>query len=227
MKKNLGNENVELNIFFIVVIAIIHLHLLLTHIYGRRYIDMENIISGIISGTAAGIAVSFILWIYKINTMPKLNIEFDANDTYYLGSDNKLYVHLKIVNSRKTMAKNCKVFLLNFEKKENDEYRSTPNPHLNLKWAHEFNDKGYDWLEIPGNYRRKVDLIYGIHENIESFKLFIEPGARGVESTFPHGEYLFTVQTSGENTNVVRKNFILRWKKGTTFTKDNIEITPM
>jgi len=191
---------------------------------------VDNAIAGIIAGTIGGLIAAVLLKLFSLVTRPKLEIKFEPDDTYtvaYVEQNSQrrefLFVHLNICNKSKAIAQGCKVFLLKLEQKIDNQFEEVPiNTHLTLKWANETEENGFKGLEIPGEYRRRVDLAHGLHRNNQIFTLFIEGGPRGVPNGFSQGEYRFTIQTSGINTNTVTKKFILKWNK--TFERDNIEV---
>ena len=55
------------------------------------------------------------------------------------------------------------------------------------------------------------------------FMLFIEGGSRGLPNGFSNGEYRFTIQASGRNTNTITKRFIVSWNG--LFEKENIKVS--
>lgn len=189
----------------------------------------NNILTNII-GAFIG-AILFHLFLFLIR--PKLDIKFEANDTYTPAPSKSwdknmrdiLFIHVNVINKSKTLAQKCKVFLLKLEKKNGNQFKEIPiKAHLTLKWANEsIEKKGFNGLEIPGKYRRRVDLIRAPNEKRQYFKLFIEEDEpRGISNCFNEGEYRFTIQASGLNTNTVTKRFILKWQG--TFEKNNIHV---
>ena len=193
-------------------------------------VSWDGILEKTIAGIIGGLIATALLKLVSLLHRPKLDIMFEADDTYTVafveqnGQRNEfLYVHLNIINKSKTMAQGCKVFILKLEQKIDNQFKEIPlKTHLTLKWANELESKGFEGLEIPGNFRRRVDLIHGPHKNNQAFALFIESGPRGVPNGFAKGEYRFTIQSSGLNTNTIAKKFILRWDN--TFEKNNIDV---
>lgn len=186
-------------------------------------LGLETLAPGLINNSALREVIGLI-------RKPRLDIEFKPEKTYDLASDPRtspkqicLYVHLNVVNKSKTIAQGCKVFLLKLERKINNQFQEIPlHTHPILKWANESEPKGFEGLEILGNEDKRVDLVHGRHQNHNQFDLYIESGPRGVPNGFGQGEYRFTVQTSGSNTNTITKKFILKWQG--TFEKENIEV---
>lgn len=186
---------------------------------------LEKTIAGIIGGLIATALLKSIDFFRR----PQLDIVFRKRNTFTVARlDNVpqkpdgLFVHLIVKNKRKSTAYGCKVFLLSLEEKIGDVYRVIDlKVHYTLKWANENEPKGYEGLEIPGNYHRRVDFIHSI-KGANVFFLFIEGGSRGIRNGFANGEYRFTIQASGTNTNTVTKKFIIKWNSN--FEKDNIEV---
>lgn len=191
-------------------------------------IDTSSIFGNTVSGIIGGLIAAAIIKLSYVLKRPQLKISFDEKDTFDVMPDAKtgkpaLFVHLNIENTRSTMAYGCKVFLLKMERKYGIEFKCLGiKPHLNLHWANENPPKGFEGLEIPGNYRRRVDFIHSL-KGLDFFRLFIEAGPRGVTNQFPNGIYRFTIQASGKNTNTVTKKFVVDWEKG-KFEKENIKV---
>jgi hypothetical protein len=192
-------------------------------------ITIDGILEKTIAGIIGGLIATAILKLLDFLKKPKIDIVFNANDTYTIariGNINDqpdgLYLHLNVKNQRKSMAYGCKVFLLNLEEKINGEFKKINlKTHYTLKWANENEPRGYEGLEIPGNYRRRVDFFHSIVGS-DIFLLFIEGGYRGIRNGFGNGEYRFIVQASGKNTNTVTKKFIVKWNG--PFEKERIKI---
>lgn len=183
----------------------------------------EQAFAGILAGLSAAFLIKILSWIVK----PKLKLYFKEDDTYTQAPNQNgltyLFTHLVVKNVRKSMATGCKVFLLKIEKKNNKKFEDIPlKIHFTLKWSNENEPKGYGGLEIPGNYRRRIDLASAELYSTSNFSLFIEGGMRGINNTFPNGEYRFTIQATGNNTNTITKRFIFKWSG--SFVKDNIVI---
>ncbi len=198
---------------------------------------MGSYIPQIVTGIGIGLTVIIIMRIYNILTRPKLDISFDSEDTFNevpigkIGDVAKseflskigLYVHLNINNKRKSLARNCKVFLVKLEK-YNESKKAFENinleKHFHLKWANEDQDKeGYEGLEIPGKYRRRVDLIHS-EKGDTQVGFFIKIKWLGIGNRIGEGIYRMSIQASGENTNTTTKKFIVIWKGA--FLKENV-----
>lgn len=192
-------------------------------------ITLDGILEKTIAGIIGGLIATVILKLIDFFKRPKLDIVFEIGDTYTIakignipGEPDGLYLHLNVKNLRKSMAYECKVFLLSLEEKINGEFKKINlKTHYTLKWANENEPRGYEGLEIPGNYRRRVDLFNSIIGN-NIFLLFIEGGYRGIRNGFKNGVYRFTIQASGINTNTVTKKFIVKWSG--PFKKENIKV---
>lgn len=193
---------------------------------------MEGYISQIIGGSIGGLIVFIIIRIYSILTRPRLTISFNLEDTFeemLIGNIQPpqmgLYIHLNVNNKRRSLGRGCKVFLIKLEKYneikkvfENESLKK----HLHLKWANEDDKKeGYEGLEIPGKYCRRIDLIHSIKGDKKA-RFFIKIGLLGISNEIINGVYRMTIQASGENTNTTTKKFIVIWKGA--FLKENISV---
>lgn len=198
-------------------------------LYQNYMVDWNSILENVISGAIGGLIATALLKLISILQRPQLDIKFDQDDTFTIArcdnvpnKPNGLFVHLNVHNKRKSTAYGCKVFLLKLEEKIHGSFQPIDlNIHYTLKWANENEPKGYEGLEIPGKYRRRVDFIHSI-QAANIFLLFIEGGSRGIRNGFANGEYRFTLQASGTNTNTVKKKYIVKWNGN--FDKDNIKI---
>ena len=183
----------------------------------------EQAVAGVIAGISAAFLIKILGWIVK----PKLKLYFKEDDTYTQAPNQDgltfLFTHLVVRNVKKPMAMGCKVFLLKIEKKNGKKFGDIPlKIHYTLKWSNENEPKGYEALEIPGNYRRRVDLASAELNSTSNFSLSVEGGMRGINNAFSNGEYRFTIQATGKNTNTITKRFIFKWNGN--FIKDNIVI---
>lgn len=183
----------------------------------------EQAVAGILAGLSAAILLKFFTWIVR----PKLKLYFKESDTYGIipNQDNQtiLFTHLGVKNVRRAVAVGCRVFLLKIEKKNNNKFENLPLKIFHvLKWSNENEPKGYEGLEIPGYYRRRVDLAAAELGSTSNFALFIEGGLRGISNSYSNGEYRFTIQATGSNTNTITKRFTFKWCG--SFIKSNIVI---
>ncbi|PKN37669.1 MAG: hypothetical protein CVU62_08060 [Deltaproteobacteria bacterium HGW-Deltaproteobacteria-2] len=184
---------------------------------------IEQVIAGLIAGLSAAALIKILTWITK----PRLKMYFKKSETYTkLPNENGidyLFMHLVIRNVKKTMAIGCRVFLLKLEEKKNNKFVEIPiKVHLLLKWSNENQEKGFNGLEIPGNYRRRIDLVCSEYNDNSKFSFYTEGGARGIVFYYPPGEYRLTIQATGENSNSITKRFIFKWHGN--FIEKNINI---
>lgn len=184
---------------------------------------IEQAVAGVIAGLSAAFLIKLLNWIFR----PRLKMYFKEDDSYTIAPNqndiNCLFTHLVVKNIRKSMALGCKVFILKIEKKNNKKFENIPlKIHFTLKWANENDPKGFEGLEIPGNYRRRIDLASSELNSTSHFSLYVEGGMRGIINAFPNGEYRFTIQATGKNTNTITKRFIFKWSG--SFIKDHIII---
>lgn len=192
----------------------------------------------IVIGIITSLLVLAITAIIKTLGKPKLKILFDENDTFDTAQiqniPNKpigLYIHLRIINKRSKIAKNCKVFLKKLEKKEKSKFTTinikTP---LMLKWANISVKDEFAGIEILDNERKRVDFFHAVKGD-NKFFFFIEPGPRGlpVEFTngFSNGIYKVTINAYGDNTNIVEKKFIVEWNGKFEGIRRNIPRIPV
>ncbi len=200
---------------------------------------MNNYLSQIIAGSIGGLIVVLIINFYNIIVRPRLDISFDYLDTFdevpigkidgvasseFL-SKQGLYVHLNIKNKRRALARGCKVFLIKIEKYNEQKSKFEEirlKKHYHFKWANEPEEKeGYEGLEIPGKYRRRVDFVHSTKGEYQA-GFFVKVGWLGIGNMINEGIYRMTIQASGENTNTVTKRFIFIWKG--KFLRENIQV---
>jgi hypothetical protein len=124
------------------------------------------------------------------------------------------YVRASVKNDSRTIAKNCRAYLLAIEREENPgQYRAIHQDPLPLDWAF----IGPISMDLPPKVRFYFDVF-----SVSSFNVFVTPrtSPRAVtspNSLSPVGRYRYTVTVAGESINPVPFQIEFDW--GGSFEK--------
>lgn len=149
---------------------------------------------------------------------PKLEIYFDANETYHIRRDMAFnetlsnWGQVMVRNNGKKTAKNCVGRLQSLEILKDNKFQAVPE-YMNivtLKWSHEnnFNPKDVD----PG-YPVRSDLCY-VHENYDILHFATEKHPSGSQTDFPPGTYKVKIKINCDNSKSVEKEFVVKLNSG-------------
>lgn len=149
---------------------------------------------------------------------PKLDIFYDANETYHkavdLSFNNILgnFGHVMVKNTGKTTAKNCVAKLQSVDVLRNGEFVSVPEYRniMTLKWAHEL-----DFLpkDIDSDYPVRLDLCY-VHQGNDILRFATKKYPGGNQTDFLPGKYRVKIKVNCDNTSSVEKSFIVELLSG-------------
>lgn len=153
---------------------------------------------------------------------PVLKLSFGKDDDYIsytpTSTETQLvskayYIRVKVTNKRKSIAKDCKAFLINIEKQgANNTFKPTVYcDSIQLAWACQGKDDSYNALDITKGVNQFVDVIaLNKDSNIFEPKILTKP-FRYLNLFKETGSFLFTVQVSADGANPVYIKLLFKW----------------
>jgi hypothetical protein len=122
------------------------------------------------------------------------------------------YIRVMVKNEKYLLARDCRAFLVNIEKKEEDnKFHSTVYyDSIQAQWACR-SGQGFSGIDLPRGLNQFIDVIGTIKDNpnidlkIDS-KIFLH---RPLLSEI--GTFRYTIQVSGNELNPVKIKFIFKW----------------
>ncbi len=122
------------------------------------------------------------------------------------------YIRIKVTNTKPSIAKNCRAYLVNIEKADSSgEFKPTIyGDSIPLSWACR-GAQAYDPLDLPRGVVQFVDVI-STRSVSTDFKPEIKPiPFRYIDLFQQQGKFRFTVQVSGENVKPVFVKIVFVW----------------
>lgn len=162
----------------------------------------------------AVVAEPFRQWILK----PVLELEFNKDSPDFVTSTpmtcgNAYYIRVKVNNKKRNVARGCKAYLVNIEKKQpNGEFGPTIYcDSLQLAWSNR-GGNAYDGFDLSKGVNPFVDVIttYSDRTDFEP-QIFPRTIYRYTPLFNQHGVFRFTIQISAENANPETIKIILDW----------------
>jgi hypothetical protein len=122
------------------------------------------------------------------------------------------YIRVMVRNEKYLLARDCRAFLVNIEKKgEDNEFHPTVYyDSIQAQWACR-SGQGFSGIDLPRGMNQFIDVIGSIKDNpnvdpkIDS-KIFMH---RSLFSEI--GTFRYTIQVSGNELNPVKIKFIFKW----------------
>lgn len=178
---------------------------------------------------------------------PKLTVAFNDGEEYQSSTPDKreyvgdsgtkfsvthkaIYLRMKVENKKQTIAKNCRAYLVNVEKRneetENNIFEKTVySDCIPLAWSCRQSPdlKGSEFkpIDIPNGVSQFVDLLYTLEVNdIDFVPKEISTHYNPTLAVMPYryeklfqeqGTFRFTIQISGDNTSPVLHRIIFEW----------------
>jgi len=179
------------------------------------------LVGGVIGFVSAIFAEPLRRWLYR----PKLELTFGDGSEYKARTPEQAapidpersaariydtheaeYVRIKVVNTSSSVAKDCRAYLVNVQKKNvNGEFASTIYcDSIPLAWSCQ-EDRAHGPIDLPKDVAQFIDLV-SVRDCSPEFRIEIEPmPLRYAGFVRDKGTFRFTVQVSGEN---VKPKFI-------------------
>ena len=188
---------------------------------------VPTLVGGAIGFAGAIFAEPLRRWIYS----PKLLLSFEDSTHYKTRTPEQAtildpqrspvpihstheaeYVRIKVVNTSRPLAKECRAYLVGIEKKQADG-RWGPTLYCDsipLAWSCR-EDRAYEPIDLPNGVAQFIDLVT-VRSISPEYKLEIKPlPLRYVGFLRDKGTFRFTVQVSGENVKPVFTRVQFTW----------------
>lgn len=186
---------------------------------------LNTLAGGVLGFAAAVFADPIRQWMYR----PVLRLSFDdepgcrartleqaeldggprpVHSTHYAE-----YVRIRLTNTKHAVARNCRAYLANVEKQDNEGvFRPTIyEDSIPLAWSCREED-AYAGIDLPKGITQFVDVV-STREVSEYFKPEIQPiPYRYMDLFQERGVFRFTVQVSGENVHPELARIVFRWE---------------
>ena len=124
------------------------------------------------------------------------------------------FLRLRVSNDRRFAGKNCRVFLSDFRRYNNDETSVLLLADtMPLRWAY----LGFQPIDLPGKTHFYVDLITALQDQ-KHFTVQLEAQPMVLQNaTDTKGKYSFDISVVGDNFDPVSLRVFLNWKRDWNF----------
>ena len=136
---------------------------------------------------------------YHHSTHGRVHVEANGHNT--------VHVRINVTNSKRRMARNCRAYLADLEKRIDGEWRRLLWDTVQLRWSSLWANGSVFEVDVPHDVTFRVDLFNTVEGDIHFSPLAQMPNYYKPESC---GEYRFTVVVTAEGATTVRKQFTLR-----------------
>jgi len=178
---------------------------------------LNTLIGGALGAGVAVFAEPLRRWIYR----PTLELDFGNGPEYQArtqaGESTQLhdadYLRLRVINTKSVVAKSCRVYLVDVEKKdESGQFAPTIYcDSIPLAWSCREEKEQYGAIDLPKGVKQFVDVI-STHKGMDAFTPHIKPMTYRYMPLFrEHGVFRLTIQVSGENVEPVFMKIIFHW----------------
>jgi hypothetical protein len=152
---------------------------------------------------------------------PKLKVEFIEGDRGFItdtketGGTDAHYVRVKVLNTGRQIAKQCRAYLVNVEKWNTSTGKFAPTIYcdsLQLAWSARANtEEAYRPLDLPRDINQFIDIV-STRRPESGYKVMTNPHLYRYEPLFKeHGKFRYTVLVSGDNVKPVSVQVVFEW----------------
>lgn len=139
----------------------------------------------------------------------------------------EIYVRAKVCNKKRILAKNCRAFLINIERKENDKFMQTIYADsLQLAWSCQTDETRFAAMDLSYGVNLYFDIFKTefnreeqedphAHKEVNSFipLTYVIPKRYFTDTLFSkRGIYRITIQVTSANANPTKMVLILDWQ---------------
>lgn len=153
---------------------------------------------------------------------PKLEVRFIDGDKAFVtdtkenGVTEAHYVRLRVVNTGRQIAKQCRAYLVNVEKWNTSAGNFEPTIYcdsLQLAWSAQANvQEAYRPLDMAKEIRQFIDVA-STRESENDYRIMTKPHLFRYEPLFKEqGRFRYTVQVSGDNVKPTSAKLIFDWR---------------
>ena len=173
---------------------------------------------GFISAVLAPIVIEpFKHWVFG----PKLEVKFIDDDKAFItdtkeeGVTDAHYVRLKVLNTGRQIARQCRAYLVNVEKWNTSIDQFEPTIYcesLQLAWSARANtEEAYRPLDMTRGINVFIDIV-STRRPESDYKIMTNPRLYRYEPLFKeHGKFRYTLLVSGDNFKPVSNKVIFEW----------------
>jgi len=144
----------------------------------------------------------------------KTSLPAILNGINVMGSDG-IYIRAKVKNEKKNIAKKCRAFLVNIEKKQENKFQSTTYcDSIPLAWScHMINNDNCEPIDIPHGVVQYLDILSMSRGRREFYPAIIDTHlSYRYKNLFEEtGTFRFTIHLTGENVEPQTLKLILEW----------------
>jgi hypothetical protein len=152
---------------------------------------------------------------------PKLKVEFIEGDKGFItdtkekGVTEAHYVRVKVINTGRQIAKQCRAYLVNVEKWNTSTNKFEPTIYcdsLQLAWSARANtEEAYSPLDMPRDINQFIDIVSTRRPEID-YKIMVYAHLYRYEPLFKeHGKFRYTVVVSGDNVKPASTKVVFEW----------------
>ncbi len=154
---------------------------------------------------------------------PDLLLDFKNNKdhvsrTNFPDNNFESYVRVKVINKKKTLAKDCRAFLINIEKEENEKFVQTIYADsLQLAWSCQTDQMRYSAIDLSYGMNLYCDILKTTSadpSNAASFHpqvCFLPVRYNDEHLFYLPGKYRLTIQVTSSNANPIKMYLLLQW----------------
>jgi len=181
-------------------------------------IGFSEVIS-FISGAAIAIFSEPIRrWLFS----PKINVGFESNDGCVVRTIGILpttdapidmyYIRLRVINTHRFIAKDCRPYLVNIEREEKGKFLKTEYcDSIPLAWSCQGGKDRFIPMDIPKDVNQYIDVLCTTRYS-DSFNPQIMAIPIRYQPLFKEkGKFRFTVEVCAENTAPTKTTFVFEW----------------
>jgi hypothetical protein len=151
-------------------------------------------------------------WLFK----PELDLEFKKEEDFItktpMHHGEAYYIRVKVTNTKRRVARGCKAYLVNIEKKQQDGefHRTIYCDTIQLPWSNSRND-AFNGVDLSKGVNQFLDVIK-TSPALNIFVPQISPRPYRYESLYREiGVFRFTIQISAENADPKVIELIFTW----------------
>jgi hypothetical protein len=183
--------------------------------------NLSLLIGGAIGFVSAVLAPIVVEPLKRCFFDPKLKVEFIEGDRGFItdtkenGVTDAHYVRVKVLNTGRQIAKQCRAYLVNFEKWNTSTGEFEPTIYcdsLQLAWSARANTKeAYLPLDMPRDINQFIDIV-STRRPESDYKIMVYLRLYRYEPLFKeHGKFRYTVLVSGDNVKPVSTKVVFEW----------------
>ena len=152
---------------------------------------------------------------------PKLKVEFIEGNTGFVtdtkekGLTDAHYVRARVLNIGGQIAKQCRAYLVNFEKWNRSTGKFEPTIYcdsLQLAWSARANTvEAYRPVDMPRHVPQFIDIV-STRKTEKDYKVMTDPHLYRYEDIFKEqGKFRYTVLVSADNVNPASVKVVFEW----------------